>query len=153
MEWKSTSRLWADGGIGRSAMNNASAVVLIALVAWTLFLLILMEGLRTRYVLTRAVPATQFRPDNSNLSPFMQRLARAHANCVESLPVFGALLIVALLTNRASITDPLAPWLLAARVVQSGVHLSSLSAAAVNLRFLAFAVQIAIAVYWTWALL
>jgi hypothetical protein len=55
--------------------------------------------------------------------------------------------------KRSNVTDPLAPWLLAARVVQSGVHLSSLSAAAVNVRFLAFAVQIAIAVYWTWALL
>jgi uncharacterized MAPEG superfamily protein len=134
-------------------MNNASATVLIGLVAWTLFLLILMEALRTRYVLTKAVSANEFKPDNSNLSPFMQRLARAHANCVESLPVFGILLIAALLTNRGGVTNPLAPWLFAARVVQSCVHLASLSVPAVNARFIAFAAQIAIAVYWSWALL
>ena len=90
-------------------MSNVSATVLVGLAAWTLFLLILMETLRTRLILTKALAANEFKPDNSNLSPFMQRLARAHANCVESLPVFGALLIVALLTNRAGVTNPLAP--------------------------------------------
>jgi uncharacterized MAPEG superfamily protein len=134
-------------------MNNASAAVLVGLTLWTLVLLVLMEGLRTRYVVTKAVAANEFRPDNSNLSPFMQRLARAHANCVESLPVFGILLIAALLANRAGITNPLAPWLLVARLIQSCVHLTSLSVAAVNVRFVAFVVQIAIAVYWAFALL
>lgn len=134
-------------------MSNPSAIVLVGLTAWTLSLLVLMEILRTRLVLTKAVASNEFKPDNSNLSPFMQRLARAHANCVESLPVFAVLLIAALLTNRASITNPLAPWLLAARVIQSCVHLASLSVPAVNIRFTAFAVQIAIAIYWSWALL
>ena len=134
-------------------MSNSSAVVLVGLTAWTLSLLVLMEILRTRLVLTKAVASNEFKPDNSNLSPFMQRLARAHANCVESLPVVAVLLIVALLTNRASITNPLAPWLLAARVIQSCVHLASLSVPAVNIRFTAFAVQIAVAIYWSWALL
>ena len=134
-------------------MSNVSATVLVGLAAWTLFLLILMETLRTRLILTKAIAANAFKPDNSNLSPFMQRLARAHANCVESLPVFGVLLIVALLTNRAGVTNALAPWLLAARLVQSCAHLASLSVPAVYVRFIAFAVQIAIAVYWSWALL
>jgi uncharacterized MAPEG superfamily protein len=134
-------------------MSNVSATVLVGLAAWTLFLLILMETLRTRLILTKAIAANAFKPDNSNLSPFMQRLARAHANCVESLPVFGVLLIVALLTNRASVTDPLAPWLFAARLIQSCAHLASLNVPAVYVRFIAFAVQIAIAVYWSWALL
>lgn len=132
---------------------NASTIVLLGLVGWTLLLLILMEALRTGYIVTRTVAANEFRPDNANLSPFMQRLARAHANCLETLPIFSALLITALLTNRASITDHLAPWLFAARVVQSCIHLTSLSVPAVNARFLAFAVQIVIAVYWLWALL
>jgi uncharacterized MAPEG superfamily protein len=134
-------------------MSNVSATVLIGLTAWTLFLLILMEALRSRLILINAIAANEFKPDNSNLSPFMQRLARAHANCVESLPVFSVLLIMALLSNRTGITNPLAPWLLVARLVQSCVHLASLSILAVWVRFIAFAVQIAIAVYWTWALL
>lgn len=134
-------------------MNNMSLNVLVGLTAWTLFLLILMEALRSRLILTKAVAANELKPDNSNLSPFMQRLARAHANCVESLPIFGILIIAALLTNRTSITNPLAPWLFAARLVQSSAHLASLSIPAVWVRFIAFAVQIAIAVYWSWALL
>jgi uncharacterized MAPEG superfamily protein len=134
-------------------MSNVSATVLIGLTAWTLFLLILMEALRSRLILINAIAANEFKPDNSNLSPFMQRLARAHANCVESLPVFSVLLIMALLSNRTGITNPLAPWLFVARLVQSCVHLASLSILAVWVRFIAFAVQIAIAVYWTWALL
>ena len=83
----------------------------------------------------------------------MQRLARAHANCLEGLPIFGGLLVVALATGRTEVTDPLAPWLLGARVVQSSIHLASLSVIAVNARFTAFAIQIAIAVYWACALI
>jgi uncharacterized MAPEG superfamily protein len=134
-------------------LNNVSTTVLIGLTAWTLFLLILMEALRSRLVLTKAIAANEFKPDNSNLSPLMQRLARAHANCVESLPIFGILLIVALLTDRADVTNPLAPWLFVARLVQSCAHLASLTVPAVWVRFIAFAVQIAIAVYWSWTLL
>jgi len=134
-------------------MQNTSATVLTAFVAWTLFLLILMELLRTRFLATKSVAANEFKPDNSNLPAYMQRLARAHANCIESFPIFGGLLIVALLTNRAGVTDSLAPWLLVARVLQSSIHIVSTGVLASWLRFLAFAVQVAIAVYWSWALL
>jgi uncharacterized MAPEG superfamily protein len=112
-----------------------------------------MEAARSYRVVTGQTRSNEFRPDNANLSPFLQRLARAHANCVESLPVFGGLLLVALVMDQAAITDPLAPWLLGARVVQSSVHLASLSVLAVNVRFTAFAVQMGIGVYWVWALL
>jgi uncharacterized MAPEG superfamily protein len=111
-----------------------------------------MEGLRLRLVIGKSVAANTFKPDNSNLSPFMQRLARAHANCVESLPVFGGLLLLAIATQRTGVTDSLAPWLLISRVIQTSIHLVSLSVGAVTARFLAFSIQIAIAVYWTWAL-
>jgi uncharacterized MAPEG superfamily protein len=126
---------------------------LTGFIAWTLFLLILMEIVRSGLVIKKTVQANAFRPDNANLSPFMQRLARAHANCLEGLPVFGGLMLVAALSGNAAITDPLAYTLLGARIVQSLVHLASLSVMAVNIRFIAFAVQIGIAVYWTFRLL
>jgi uncharacterized MAPEG superfamily protein len=132
---------------------STSGVVLTLFISWTLFLLVLMEARRSWLVTTRRVPANGFQPDNGNLSPFMQRLARAHANCVEGFPIFGGLLIVALVTDRAAITDPLAPWLMLARVVQSSIHLASLSEFAVTARFTAFAAQLGIAGYWAWALL
>ncbi len=132
---------------------NATALVLTLFIGWTLLLLVVMELLRSRLVVTGRIAPNAFQPDNANLSPFMQRLARAHANCVESLPVFGGLLLVALVTGRAAVTDPLAPWLLAARVIQSGIHLASLGPVAVTARFCAFAVQMAIGAYWVWTLL
>ena len=133
-------------------MNN-SLLALTGFVTWTLLLLVLMESLRSRLVLLKAVPSNGFQPDNGNLSPFMQRLARAHANCLEGLPVFGGLLVIAALAGQTAITDPLALVLLGARVVQSLIHLASLSVMAVNLRFTAFAVQMLIALYWAFALL
>jgi uncharacterized MAPEG superfamily protein len=134
-------------------MQNASVSVLTALIAWTMFLLILMEGLRVRFLVTKTVAANEIRPDNANLPPYMQRLARAHANCIESFPIIGGLLVVALLTNRVDVTDSLAPWLLVARLVQSSIHVASTNLVASYLRFIAFAVQMAIAVYWLWGLL
>jgi uncharacterized MAPEG superfamily protein len=132
---------------------SKSALVLTLFIAWTLLLLVIMEVLRGHLVLTGRFRSNAFNPENANLSPFMQRLARAHANCLEGLPVFGGLLVVALATGRTEVTDPLAPWLLGARIVQSTIHLWSLSVTAVNARFAAFVVQVAIGIYWAWALI
>ena len=121
--------------------------------SWALFLLVLMESIRTKLVLSESIPANGFDPGNSSLSPFMQRLARAHANCIEGLPVFGGLLVIAAVSGKAGITDPLAYIFLTARVLQSLIHLCSVSVRAVTLRFSAFAVQIAIGVYWAWRML
>ena len=127
-------------------------VALIGFIAWALALLILMEIIRTYLVVTGKVAVNAFRPDNDNLSPFMQRLARAHANCIEGLPIFGGILAVAIMLEKTAVTDGLALWFLGARVVQSTIHLISTSAAAVSARFTAFAVQMAIGVYWVIAL-
>src|SRR3990167_6999470 len=110
---------------------NPTATALTGFIAWSLFLLVLMEVIRSKLVLTKAIPANGFNPDNSNLSPFMQRLARAHGNCVEGLPIFGGLMLVALVADRSTVTDPLAWVLLSARIVQSLIHLASTSPAAV----------------------
>ena len=132
---------------------SPSLLSLTGFIAWTLFLLVLMEAIRSWLVLSKAVPANGFNPENSNLSPFMQRLARAHANCLEGLPVFGGLLLVAELSDKAAVTDSLAFVFLGARVLQSLIHLISFSSTAVTLRFTAFAVQMGIGVYWAYCLL
>ena len=132
---------------------STSLFALLGFVSWALALLVLMEGIRCKLVITGKVAANGFNPENSNLSPFMQRLARAHANCLEGLPIFGGLLLVALLAGRSQLTDPLAGVCLLARVVQSLIHLWSVSPAAVTARFTAFAVQMGIAVYWALLLL
>jgi uncharacterized MAPEG superfamily protein len=134
-------------------MITHSTVALTGFIAWTLLLLVVMELIRTQLVLRGKVPANGFTPDNAGLSPFMQRLARAHANCVEGLPVFGGLLLVSIVTGSTAMTDPLAYVFLACRVFQSLVHLTSLSATAVSIRFTAFACQMAIGLYWAFELL
>ena len=132
---------------------NPTLTAFVGFVAWSLFLLVLMEAVRSKLVLTKAIAANGFTPDNSNLSPFMQRLARAHANCVEGLPIFGGLMLVAVLAGKSSVTDSLAYTFVFARILQSVIHLTSLSALAVTLRFSAFAVQMGIGVYWAFRLL
>lgn len=132
---------------------STSALVLTLFIAWTLLLLVVMEAVRSYLVVAGKIPSNGFTPDNANLSPFMQRLARAHANCLESLPVIGGLLLLAMVTAHTALTDPLAPIVLVARVVQSSIHVASLSVLAVNARFAAFAVQIGIAIYWVFALI
>jgi uncharacterized MAPEG superfamily protein len=134
-------------------MISPSSIALTGFIAWALLLLVLMEVIRSQLVLRGKVPANGFTPDNAGLTPFMQRLARAHANCVESLPVFGGLLLVAIATDRTAATDSLAYLFLACRIFQSLVHLASLSPAAVTVRFTAFAVQMAIGLCWAYKLL
>lgn len=128
-------------------------IALTGLIGWALALLILMEVIRSGLVVTGRVPANGFNPENSNLSPFMQRLARAHANCLEGLPLFGGLMLVAAVSGKMNVTDPLAYLLFCARVVQSLIHLASLAPNAVTARFIAFSVQLGIAVVWVFQLL
>lgn len=134
-------------------MISATALTLTAFIAWALLLLVLMAIMRSQLVLRGKVPANGFTPDNAGLSPFMQRLARAHANCVESLPVFGGLLLLAIVTEKTAITDPLAYMFLASRIIQSLVHLVSTSPIAVMVRFAAFTAQMIIGLYWVFLLL
>jgi len=134
-------------------MITPSSVALTGFITWALLLLVLMEVIRSQLVVRGKVAANGFNPDNTNLSPFMQRLARAHANCIEGLPIFGGLLLVAIVTDRSAITDSLAYLFLASRILQSVVHLISLSPVAVTIRFSAFAVQMVIGVYWAFQLL
>lgn len=133
-------------------MSN-TGYALAGFVSWALLLLVVMEAIRTYLVVTGKVAANAFTPDKSGLWPFMQRLARAHANCIEGLPIFGGLLAIAIMTSRTDVTDPLALWFLGARIVQSIIHLASTSPIPVSLRFTAFAVQMVIGVYWSWKLM
>lgn len=127
---------------------SPTLLALLGFLSWTLFLLVLMEIIRSKLVLAGEIPANGFDPANSNLSPFMQRLARVHANCLEGLPVFGGLMLLAVVAGKSNVTDPLAFALLAARIAQSTIHLVSTTSTAVMARFTAFAAQLAIAVYW-----
>ena len=132
---------------------SASAIALVGYAAWTLVLLGMIGVLRGSLTLSGQRAANSFGVDGSDVSPFSNRLCRAHANCYENLPVFAALVLVALVTDNAAITNALAPWALAARVGQSITHLVSTSSLAVQARFGLFLAQILIQVWWVVSLL
>jgi len=127
---------------------SPSALALIGYAAWTVLLLVWIVLLRTVYVLKKERAANAFAPWGDDLSPFSGRLCRAHANCYENIAVFAALILLAMVTGHGEITDPLARWVLAARVAQSTVHLISISEIAVTLRVTFLFFQLGIEAYW-----
>jgi len=60
----------------------------------------------------------------------------------------AAVVLAAVVSGNAAVTDPLALWVLGARVGQSTVHLASVSNEAVMVRFGLFLVQYAIITWW-----
>lgn len=121
---------------------------LLVYILWMLLLLGMLAGLRTGMTLTGAKKANSFSPDGTDVSDFSNRLCRAHANCYESFPIFGGLLLLAIASDSMAITDGLAYIMIGARLAQSLIHLFSTSESAVFVRFGFFLVQVVIALYW-----
>lgn len=131
---------------------SPSALALLGYATWTLVLVTAIALHRSLLTLTGARLANSFSPDGADVSPFAGRLCRVHANCYEFFPVFGGVLAVSLLTDSVRVTDSLALGALSARLLQSGVHLWSVTPAAVTLRFVFFAIQVGIVALWTFRL-
>jgi uncharacterized MAPEG superfamily protein len=127
---------------------NRSAIALLGYSAWTLALLGGIAVLRGSLTASRQRAANSFSVAGDDVSPFSGRLCRAHANCYENLPALAVIVLTAMHTGHASITDPMAPWLLVARIGQSVTHLLSTSVRAVQVRFTFFVVQFVIQVVW-----
>ncbi|GIX21882.1 MAG: hypothetical protein KatS3mg121_0665 [Gammaproteobacteria bacterium] len=124
-------------------------VVLLGFCAWTLLLVVVGIGVpRLYHAFVRGRSPTEFTPQGSELGPVVARVARAHANCVENLPLLAGLVLVAQAAGATALLDPLAWPFLAARIAQSLVHIASGSAAAIGLRFAFFFVQVVIYVVW-----
>lgn len=127
---------------------NASALALTGYIGWFMLLLLMLATVRVGAVLTAHRAPNSFRPDGTDMTPFVARLVRAHANCYEAFPLIGGTLLMAMATDSTAVTNGLACTLLACRVGQSVVHLASVNNLAVNFRFALFAAQIGIVAYW-----
>lgn len=124
--------------------------VLLSFAVWTL--LVLMVGIGVRrwtLILTGRAQLTEFPADTAHGSIPYRRAVRAHANCVENLPVFGALVFVMFAAGVANATmDTLAIVFIIARVCQSLVHMAlEETNATVLVRFLFFLTQIVV-MFW-----
>lgn len=127
---------------------SPSAATLLGLVAWSLFLVLLLVSMRGLQVMSGRKAINGFSVDGSDAPGFGQRLTRAYANCLENLPGQAAVLLYAMVAGQTTITDPLAYCLLVARILQSCVHMLSTSALFVWLRFAFYLVQLLILIWW-----
>lgn len=127
---------------------NETALTFIGYIIWMVLLLMILIGLRSKAFLQGKKSSNDFLPDGSDLSPFVTRLTRVHANSYEFFPVFGGILLFAMAMEITQITNGLAYYFLTARILQGVLHLISTSEKAVLLRLTFFAVQIAIVVTW-----
>jgi len=98
--------------------------VLLGFAAWTVLLLFATVGIyRWSRILTGRVPIRNFRADQVEGEDWYKRAMRAHANCVENLPVLGAIVFALYVSDVAGTGVNIgAIAILAARVVQSLVH-------------------------------
>jgi uncharacterized MAPEG superfamily protein len=118
--------------------------VLLGFAGWTLLLLLLSVGVyRWGLILTGRRRIAEFPADASGGADWYKRATRAHANCIENLPVYGAIVLAARCAQLDdSFLDTLACVVLSARVIQSLVHVSFVQTdAAVSVRFSFFFVQ------------
>lgn len=99
---------------------------LLAFAAWTLVILLACIGVsRWSKVLTGRAQLTDFPADRPHGSTAYRRFMRAHMNCVENLPVYGAI-VVGLEFAQLSypLIDRLAIVFIGARVLQSLTHVA-----------------------------
>ena len=126
-----------------SPMTHASLWSLLGFVVWTLLIVLVGIGApRVTAVLSRKAAPKSFVADVPHGSERYRRTMRAHANCVENLPIFATLVLLARVVALESATfETLAVIVLPARILQSSIHIAGGSNRAVLARFWCFAVQ------------
>ena len=117
---------------------------LLAFAMWTLLLLLVTVGLyRWSRILTGTVAIKNFPADASGGDDWYKRATRAHANCIENLPVFGAVVFGLSASDLASpLIDALSIAVVLARIAQSTVHVCFVHTNTIaSLRFTFYFVQ------------
>ena len=128
--------------------------VLLAFAVWSMLVLILTVGTyRWGLIFAGRVQVNQFRADKIEGSDRYRRAMRAHLNCLENLPIYGAIVLVIVVSGAESPTlDALALTLIGARIAQTLIHVSrEQTNLLAYLRFGFFFVQL-ICMFWMTAL-
>ena len=124
---------------------NIPQWTLLGFAAWTLLLLMATVGVyRWGNILFAKAGIASFPHDAPEGAGWYQRGTRAHANCIENLPVFGAIVyFITTIGLEGPMVDALCIATLAARIVQSCVHISHVQTNAfVAVRFSFYSVQL-----------
>jgi uncharacterized MAPEG superfamily protein len=129
--------------------------VLLAFAMWTLLVLLAGVGVhRWSRILSGRSELTDFPGGVVEGPPLYRRVTRAHANCVENLPVYAAIALTAAIAGvDTPRLDQLAVVFLIARICQTLTHtLFAESNVTVGIRFGFFAIQVA-AMMWMAAII
>ena len=119
---------------------------LLGFAAWTLLLLLSTIGVyRWTQILAGRMAIRDFHADRIEGADWYRRSMRAHANCIENLPVFGAIVFALYVAGvGGSTVNFLSITVLTARVIQSLVHVCLVQTNTVAaMRFAFFFVQLA----------
>ena len=120
--------------------------MLLGFATWTFLLMSATVGVyRWTQILSGRASVSSFPSDKVEGADWYRRSMRAHANCVENLPVFGAIVLALYVAGvRGQVVDVLSVLILVARVLQSLVHVSHVQTDAyVAVRFSLLCVQLA----------
>ena len=98
--------------------------MLLGFAAWTILLLAATIGVyRWALIFAGRMPINGFRAEQPEGADWYKRAMRAHANCIENLPVFGAIVFALHVSGAGGpLVDYASTGVLAARVMQSLVH-------------------------------
>ncbi|TGL61104.1 MAPEG family protein [Leptospira sarikeiensis] len=119
-----------------------SVFPLIAFTAWTILLVLTVASFRSIQVLLGQKKSNEFPAWVQHGSDLYWRINRAHLNCVETLPIFGVLVLTFLVSGYQNDTFDLLAWIVfGARILQTSAHLSGGGVWNVNVRFAGFLIQ------------
>ncbi len=125
-------------------------LVLLGFAGWTLLTLLTTVGTyRWARILTGRVAISEWNPAVPQGDDWYQRAMRAHANCLESLPVYGAIVVAIVATGAdGPRLDTLALVMLAARMCQTVTHVALAPTNTVaSVRFAFFFTQV-VCMFW-----
>ncbi len=119
-------------------------LALLGFSVWTALIMAVGVGThRWSLILFGSARLSDFPGDVPHGPDRYRRIVRAHANCVENLPVFAALVLTAsTLGYRSDLFDALCLAVLVARVTQTTIHIASGTDRAIAFRFTFFTVQL-----------
>lgn len=119
--------------------------VLLAFAMWTVLTLLCTVGVyRWSRILSGRGQLKDFPATNIEGSDWYKRAMRAHANCLENLPVYGSIAVVAWAARvDTPALDVLALTVMGGRIVQTLIHVAlPMTNPAIAVRFAAFFTQI-----------
>jgi len=124
--------------------------MLLGFCGWTFTLLGVGVGVwRWALIFAGSAAITDFPADRPHGGDGYRRVVRAHANCLETLPVFAVVvLITEMIHVHGRLLDTLACTVMVARVLQSSVHILFVERSrTVATRFSLFLIQF-VAIVW-----